>query len=83
MQLKSNAPAEAEKEAVEVLRCNPANVPAAVIYADSFLLRKEWEKAEQVYASMIKQMPQNPVGYYKMGISRKLHGEPAEAAPGA
>ncbi len=78
--LKSGAPAAAEKEAVEVLRRNPANVLAAAMYADSFLFRKDWKKAEQVYMSMIRQMERDPVGYYKMGISRKLQGKPAEAA---
>jgi tetratricopeptide (TPR) repeat protein len=77
--LKSNAPAEAEKEATEVLRMNPSNVQAAIVYADSFLLRKEWKKAEQVYLAMIKQLPKQPVGYLKMGVSRKLQQKPSEA----
>lgn len=78
--LKSNAPAEAEKEAVEVLRRNPSNVQAAVLYGDSFLLRKYWKKAEQVYTAMIRQIGKSPVGYYKMGLSRKLQQKPDEAA---
>ncbi len=40
--LKSNAPAAAEKEAVEVLRRNPSNVRACVLYGESFLARKDW-----------------------------------------
>lgn len=78
--LKSNEPAVAEKEAIEVLRRNPSNAQATVIYADSFLLRKEWRKAEQIYTAMIKQMPKNPIGYIKMGYSRKIQNKPPEAA---
>ena len=78
--LRSGIPADAEKEALEVLRRNPANVPAATIYADSFLLRKDFKKAEQIYGAMIKQMPKSSIGYLKMGLSRKYQKKPAEAA---
>lgn len=78
--LNTNAPVDAEKQAVEVLRKNPANVEAAVLYADSFLLRREWKKAEQVYLSMIRQIPKSPIGYFKMGLSKKMQKMPAEAA---
>ncbi len=78
--LKSNAPEAAEKEALDVLRRNPSNVQAAILYADSFLLRKDWKKAEQVYQAIMKQLPKHPVGYVKMGYSRKLQRKPAEAA---
>jgi tetratricopeptide (TPR) repeat protein len=78
--LQSGAPAAAEKAALEVLRRNPSNVLAAILLADSFLARKEWKKGEQIYQAMIKQLPKSPVGYLKMGISRKLQGKPGEAA---
>jgi tetratricopeptide (TPR) repeat protein len=78
--LQSNAPAAAEQEAVEVLRRNPSNLQAAVLYGDSFLARKDWKKAEQVYGSMVKQMPKNPLGFFKMGLVRKFQGNPSEAA---
>ena len=78
--LKSNAPAAAEKEAVEVLRRNPSNVQAGVLYGDSFLARKDWEKAEQLYTGMIQQMPKSPLGYFKMGLVRKFQDKPSEAA---
>ena len=41
---------------------------------------KEWAKAEQIYQAMIKQLPKSPVGYLKMGLSRRLQGKPKEAA---
>ena len=78
--LQMGAPAAAEKAALEVLRRNPSNVPAAVLLADSFLARKEWKKGEQIYQSMIKQLPKSSVGYLKMGVSRKLQGMPKDAA---
>ena len=78
--LKNNDSAAAEREAVEVLRRNPANFQAGVLYGDAFLLRKEWQKAEQVYLTIIQQMPESPVGYYKMGLSSKMQNKPAEAA---
>jgi len=74
------APAAAEEAALEVLRRNPSNVLAAILLADSFLARKEWKKAEQIYQAMIQQLPKSPVGYLKMGLSRKLQGKPKEAA---
>jgi len=55
-------------------------VLAAILLADSFLARKEWKKAEQIYQAMIKQLPKSPVGYLKMGLSRKLQGNPKDAA---
>ena len=78
--LRAGAPAAAEKAALEVLRRNPSNARAAVLLADSFLARKEWKKGEQIYQAMIKQLPKNPVGYLKMGLSRKLQGKPKDAA---
>jgi len=78
--LRSGAPAAAEKAALEVLRRNPSNALAAVLLADSFLARKEWTKGEQIYQAMMKQLPQSPVGYLKMGLSRKLQGKPKDAA---
>ena len=78
--LRSGAPAAAEKAALEVLRRNPSNVLAAILLADSFLARKEWKKGEQIYQAMMKQLPKSPVGYLKMGLSRKLQGKPKEAA---
>ena len=78
--LRSGAPAAAEKAALEVLRRNPSNALAAVLLADSFLARKEWTKGEQIYQAMMKQLPKSPVGYLKMGLSRKLQGKPKDAA---
>ena len=78
--LRSGAPAVAEKAALEVLRRNPSNVLAAVLLADSFLARKEWQKGEQIYQAMMKQLPQEPIGYLRMGMSRKLQGKPRDAA---
>jgi tetratricopeptide (TPR) repeat protein len=78
--LQAGAPAAAEKAALEVLRRNPSNAAAAALLADSFLARKEWTKAEQIYQAMMKQLPQSPVGYLKMGLSRKLQGKPKDAA---
>ena len=78
--LQAGAPAAAEKAALEVLRRNPSNAMAAMLLADSFLARKEWNKGEQIYQAMMKQSPQSPVGYLKMGLSRKLQGKPKDAA---
>ena len=78
--LRSGSPAVAEKAALEVLRRNPSNVLAAVLLADSFLARKEWQKGEQIYQAMMKQLPQDPIGYLRMGMSRKLQGKPMDAA---
>jgi len=78
--LRMGAPAAAEKAALEVLKRNPSNALAAILLADSFLARKEWKKAEQIYQAMIMQIPKGEVGYLKMGMSRKLQGKPGEAA---
>jgi len=78
--LRSGAPAAAEKAALEVLRRNPSNALAAMLLADSFLARREWKKGEQIYQAMMKQLPKSPVGYLKMGLSRKLQGKPKDAA---
>jgi tetratricopeptide (TPR) repeat protein len=78
--LRSGDPAAAEKAALEVLRRNPSNPLAALLLADSFLARKEWKKGEQIYQAMTKQLPKSPVGYLKMGLSRKLQGKPNDAA---
>jgi tetratricopeptide (TPR) repeat protein len=78
--LRSGNPEVAEKSAIEVLRRNPSNALAALLLADSYLARKEWTKGEQIYQAMIKQLPKSPVGYMKMGVSRKLQGKAKDAA---
>lgn len=78
--LRSGAPVAAEKAALDVLRRNPSNVLAAVLLADSYLARKEWKKGEQIYQAIMTQLPKSPVGYLKMGVSRKLQGNPKDAA---
>jgi tetratricopeptide (TPR) repeat protein len=78
--LMTNAPAAAEKEAVEVLRRHPTNLQAAVVYGDSFVLREKWNKAEEVFTTIVKQMPEHPVGYWKMGQLKNRQNKPAEAA---
>ncbi len=78
--LRSGAPAAAEKAAHEVLNRNPSNASATLMLADSFVARKEWKKAEQIYQAVIKQIPNGPVGYMKMGLSRKMQGKHMESA---
>ncbi|MFA6146735.1 MAG: tetratricopeptide repeat protein [bacterium] len=78
--LRSGAPDAAEKSALAVLQRNPSNPLAALLLADSYLARKEWKKGEQIYQAMMKQLPKSPVGYHKMGLSRKLQGKPKDAA---
>jgi len=78
--LRMGAPAAAEKAALEVLRRNPSNALAAVLLADSYLARKDWKKGEQIYQAMMKQLPKSPVGYLKMGLSRKMQGKSKDAA---
>jgi tetratricopeptide (TPR) repeat protein len=80
LHLRTGSPGGAEKAAIEVLRRNPSNVLAAFLLADSFLARKEWRKAEQIYQAVIKQAPRAELGYIKMGLSRKLQRKPVEAA---
>jgi tetratricopeptide (TPR) repeat protein len=78
--LRSGNPVAAEKAALEVLQRNPSNGLAAVLLADSFVARKNWNKGEQIYQAMIKQLPKSPLGYLKMGLSRKLQGKQKDAA---
>ncbi|MCW5787695.1 MAG: tetratricopeptide repeat protein [Nitrospira sp.] len=80
LNLAQQQPAEAEKEAWQALRLNPANLEAAVLYGDAFVLGKNWPKAEEVYGAIILQLPGQPIGYVKMAALRKLQARPAEAA---
>ncbi|MEP7153044.1 MAG: tetratricopeptide repeat protein, partial [Nitrospira sp.] len=78
--LTQQKPAEGEKEAWQTLRLNPANLEAAVLYGDAFVLGKNWTKAEEVYGAIIRQLPRQPIGYVKMAALRKLQARSAEAA---
>src|SRR5690606_7871357 len=80
LNLAQQKQAEAEKEAWQALRLNPANLEAAVLYGDAFVLGKNWPKAEEVYGAIIRQRPGQPIGYVKMATLRKLQAKPAEAA---
>jgi hypothetical protein len=54
---------------------NPANLEAAVLYGDAFVLGKNWTKAEEVYGAIVRQLPGQPIGYVKMAALRKLQGQ--------
>jgi Tfp pilus assembly protein PilF len=77
MQQKS---AEAEKEARQALRLNPSDPEAAVLTGDALVLGKSWTKAEEVYGTIIRQLPDHPLGYVKMAALRKLQGRFESAA---
>ena len=78
--LTQQKPAEAEKEAWQTLRLNPASLEAAVLYGDALAAGKNWAKAEEVYNAIIRHFPEQLVGYMKMAALRKLQAQPAEAA---
>lgn len=78
--LAQQKPTEAEKEAQQALRLNPSNPEAAVLVGDALVLGKNWSKAEEVYGTIIRQLPGHPLGYVKMAALRKVQARPEAAA---
>lgn len=78
--LAQQKPSEAEHEAWQALRSNPSNPEAALLAGDALAQAKNWTKAEGVYGEIVRQLPEQPAGYVKLAVLRKLQGRPVEAA---
>ena len=78
--LAQDKPAEGEREAWRALQLNPSSLEAAVVYGDALILGRNWAKAEDAYRAIIRQLPDNPLGYVRMAALRKMQGQPAEVA---
>lgn len=58
----------ARTEAAEVLKLNPSNYRAAMISAQSYMNTGKIQNAEAGFKGLIALDPENPAGYYQMGI---------------
>lgn len=62
------------RESLEVLRRHPGHLEAALMYADANAGREHWQEAESVYQTICKQLPDNPIGYRKLGQLARRQG---------
>ena len=62
----------AQNESEQVLKQLPENFQAMLIYGKSSMYRKNINEAEKAFNSLIKMAPNNPTGYYYLGLLQRL-----------
>jgi tetratricopeptide (TPR) repeat protein len=58
----------AEKESREVLQMSPGIFQAHLIFGNACMYQQKKEAAKNAFETLIKLEPENPVGYYRLGI---------------
>lgn len=66
-------------ESLEVLRRQPGHLDAALIYGEAQMGLDHWKDAEAVYQAICQQVPENPIGYRKLGQLARRQGLTAKA----
>src|SRR6266705_2807510 len=56
------------EEAQAALRLNPRNIKAAGSLGDAYLRKNELDKGQQVFESMAKALPKEPIVLYRLGL---------------
>jgi tetratricopeptide (TPR) repeat protein len=66
---------EAARELDAALEIDPGNVRALQLRADFETSRKQWNAAEQTLGRLKAALPQQPIGYYRMGLVYQAQGQ--------
>ena len=61
----------ARKQAQEALKLQRNNFQARLIVGNSYLYEKKFLEAQVAFKSLIKSAPDNPVGYFRMGLVQR------------
>lgn len=72
LSFKEQAYADAEKDCREVLQASPNQFQANLILGRALVGQGKLNEASAVFQGMTQQQPQNPQGYYQLGIVQRL-----------
>lgn len=67
------------EQAQAALQVNPRNLQAAVISGDASLRKGDLVKSRQVFESIAKALPKEPIGPYRLGLVARAEKNPAKA----
>ncbi len=67
--------AQASEHVKRIIERYPRQIGANVLYADILLLQGDTEKPEQVYNLLVKNFPESPIGYLKLGLLSERKGD--------
>ena len=65
------------EQAQAAIQLNPRNVQAALIAGDAYLRKGTFAKSRQIYEAIVQALPDQPVGFYRLGIM--AHAEKHDA----
>ncbi|MFO7556685.1 MAG: tetratricopeptide repeat protein, partial [Desulfobacterales bacterium] len=65
----------ARQESLRVLEIAPRNYQAKLILGNAFMLQKNFEKAKEAFESLIQLEPENPTGYFHLGLAYHKEGD--------
>jgi tetratricopeptide (TPR) repeat protein len=65
----------AQKETKEVLNRQPDNYHAKLILGNAYMIQKKFMLAQNTFESMIDMAPDNPVGYFRLGLLQSVLGK--------
>lgn len=78
--LKEDQGPQAEEEALAVLRHQPWNLQAALLFGDSHAIRDHWAKAEDSYRAIAEHFSSSAEGYLRLATLKRRQGLTGAAA---
>ena len=61
----------AQEQALEILKMRPQNFQARLILGNAHMYRNKVTQATDIFKSLIETAPDNPVGYYRLGLLQR------------
>ena len=58
----------AQEQALAILKMHPQNFQARLILGNAYMYRNKVTEAADIFNSLIESAPENPVGYYRLGL---------------
>ena len=77
--LAGGSPDLAIEEAQAALRLNPRNIQAAIILGEAYFRKHDLVKSKQVFETFVKVLPNEALGYYRLGLIERGDNKPREA----
>jgi tetratricopeptide (TPR) repeat protein len=69
----------AQEQAQAALQVNPRNIQAALLSGDAYLGKGDMVKSRQIFESMAKALPKEPIGPYRLGLVARAEKNTAKA----
>ena len=65
----------AQAQTLEILKIRPQNFQARLILGNAYMYRNNLAQATDIFNSLIESAPENPVGYYRLGLLQRAAGQ--------